>query len=317
VSRSRASFKLEEFGVDLTALARAGKMDPVIGRQAEIDRMVRILARKTKNNPLLLGEPGVGKTAVAEGLAQRIVAGAVPVELRAYTLFSLNLGSLLAGTGYRGDFEQRLQDLVAELRRPGVSRILFVDEIHLIGKAGKSEGGLDAGNLLKPLLARGELPCIGASTPAEWAEMLERDPALERRFQPVEIPEPTPEQTLEILRGLRPSYEAHHRVEITDAALQAAVSISVAAFSSRRLPDKAVDLLDEACAMLRLASKPTAEEPVWAKAQSELQAAAERFDLAEHARIKHQVLPFLQQAVRPKLEAASIESVSRLAAGKA
>ena len=299
---------LEQFGTDHTAGARADRLDPVYGRDAEIARVIRILARKTKNNPVLLGEPGVGKTAIVEGLARRIVHGEVPPDLRDVTLFSLNLGSLLAGTGYRGDFEQRLQELVAQLRKPGTRRLLFIDELHLLGRAGKSEGGLDAGNLLKPLLARGELPCIGASTPAEWADMVSRDPALERRFQPVEIGEPTPEQALVILRGLRPRYEQHHHVEITDDALVAAVEQSIVLFPNRRLPDKAVDLLDEACAMLRL-SQPAQPSPELLDAQRDLAAAAHLFDLNAVARIKHQVIPSISSPERPVMLRAAILGV--------
>jgi ATP-dependent Clp protease ATP-binding subunit ClpB len=305
------TFRLEDFGVDLTCQARAGRLDPVFGRDTEIGRIIRILARKTKNNSVLIGEPGVGKTAIIEGLAQRIVGGEVPADLADVTLFSLNLGSLLAGTGYRGDFEQRLHELVLELRRPGMRRLLFIDELHLLGRAGRSEGGLDAGNLLKPLLARGALPCIGASSPVEWAEMIGHDPALERRFQPVEIAEPTSEQALEILRGLRPKYEEHHGVDISDEALQAAVARSIEVFPTRRLPDKAVDLLDEACAMLRLSSDtpPTAE---LVAAQRDLATAAKAFDLDRFATLKHRVLPRLRSVRRPSLTAAI---VAQLGAG--
>jgi ATP-dependent Clp protease ATP-binding subunit ClpB len=299
---------LSDFGVDLTARARAGRLDPVFGRNPEIGRVIRILARKTKNNPLLVGEPGVGKTAIAEGLAHRIVTGQVPRDMADVTLFSLNLGSLLAGTGYRGDFEQRLQDLIAELRRPGVRRLLFIDELHLIGRAGKSEGGLDAGNLLKPLLARGELPCIGASTPVEWAQMVARDPALERRFQPVLVDEPTAADTLAMLHGLRPRYERHHGVEIADEALQAAVDLSIALQPGRRLPDKAIDLLDEACAMLRL-SAPASVSGERDTFDRELAVAEDRFDLEAVARLRYQVLPTIAPLDRPRLEAAAIRQV--------
>lgn len=308
------SFKLCDFGVDLTAHAHAGKLDPVFGREKELGRLLRVLARKTKNNPVLIGEPGVGKTAIVEALAHRIVHGDVPSELIDVTLFSLNLGQLLAGTSYRGDFEQRLQSLVAELRRPGRRRLLFIDELHLLGKAGKSDGGIDAGNLLKPLLARGELPCIGASTAVEWGTMVDRDPALERRFQPVEVREPSKEDTLAMLRGLRCRYEQHHGVEIGDAALQAAIDRSIATMPNRRLPDKAVDLLDEACALLRLgnAERPT---PEWAAAQGALAAAQARFDLETVARIRFQVLPALSAPTRPTLTPAAIEQVCAAAYG--
>jgi ATP-dependent Clp protease ATP-binding subunit ClpB len=299
------SFCLSEFGADLTAEAMAGRLDPVLGREAEIARAIRILARKTKNNPVLLGEPGVGKTAIVEGLAHRIADGSVPPDLQGVSLFSLNLGHLLAGTGYRGDFEKRLQELVAELRKPGLRRLLFIDELHLLGKAGKSEGGLDAGNLLKPLLARGALPCIGASTPAEWQEMVGRDPALERRFQVIEVGEPTPEQTLLMLRGLRDRYERHHGVEITDDALQSAVEQSIATMPDRRLPDKAVDVLDEACAMLRLAAQPAAT-PELSALERELAAAEASFDLPRVARLRYQVLPGLKRIARPRLDTEGI-----------
>jgi ATP-dependent Clp protease ATP-binding subunit ClpB len=299
---------LHDFGVDLTAQARAGRLDPVFGREAEIGRVMRILARKTKNNPVLLGDPGVGKTAVVEGLAQRMAIGDVPADLARMSVFSLNLGNLLAGTGYRGDFEQRLRDVVNELRKPGSGRLLFVDELHLLGKAGRSEGGLDAGNLLKPLLARGELPCIGASTPDEWQELVSRDPALERRFQPVEVREPSPDQALEILRGLRYRYEQHHGVEITDDALRAAVQRSAEVAPNRRLPDRAVDLLDEACAMLRL-EQDSAADPRIADAQRRLAGAQARFDLSTFARVRYRVLPALCAARRPRLDVDAIERV--------
>lgn len=302
-------FQLDDFGVDLTARARAGALDPVFGRDQEIGRVVRILARKTKNNPVLLGEPGVGKTAIVEELARRIVAGDVPSDLAGITLFSLNLGHLLAGTGYRGDFEQRLQELIAQLRKPGARRLLFVDELHLLGRTGRSEGGLDAGNLLKPLLARGELPCIGASTPAEWRDMILHDPALERRFQVVDVPEPTPAQAIHILRGLRERYERHHGVEIADDALVAAVERSIATMPGRRLPDKAVDLLDEACAMLRLAHK-VPSPPELVAARRELAAAERVFDLETFARIKHTVIPRIKVDQRPRLDAAAIAQVA-------
>jgi ATP-dependent Clp protease ATP-binding subunit ClpA len=302
------NFRLADFGVDLTARARAGQLDPVIGREKEIARTIRILARKTKNNPVLIGEPGVGKTAIAEALAHRIVDGTVPRDLADITLFSLNLGSLLAGTGYRGDFEQRLQQLIVELRRPGVRRLLFVDELHLIGRAGKSEGGLDAGNLLKPLLARGELPCIGASTPAEWAGMVARDPALERRFQPVEVGEPTADETLAMLRGLRDRFERHHNVEITDEALQAAVDQSIATMPNRRLPDKAIDLLDEACAMLRLGAA-VAPDTNQIATEQELATAMDRYDLESVARLKAVMRTIDRRISSPRLDSSAIQQV--------
>jgi ATP-dependent Clp protease ATP-binding subunit ClpA len=305
-----ASFQLSQFGADLTAEARAGRLDPVAGRDAEIARLIRVLARKTKNNPILLGPPGVGKTAIVEGLAARMIAGTVPADLARRSLFSLNLGSLLAGTGYRGDFEQRLRDLVETLRRPGSNRLLFVDEIHLLGRAGKSEGGLDAANLLKPLLARGELPCIGASTAEEWGEMVSRDPALERRFQPIEIAEPSPELALEMLRGLRPRFERHHHVEISDEALTAAIERSAVIAPGRKLPDRAVDLLDEACAMLRLSEPAAHASPELHAAEAQLASASARFDLATVAHIRSRVIPKLRSVTRPRLDASAIVSVS-------
>lgn len=305
LASATAPVRLSELGCDLTAAARAGRLDPIVGRRAEITRVTRILSRKTKNNPILLGPPGVGKTAIVEGLAQRIVAGEVPFSLAGATLFSLNLGCLLAGTGYRGDFEKRMQGLIGELQRPGTKRILFIDEIHLLGQAGRSEGGLDAGNLLKPLLARGELPCIGASTAPEWAGLIGRDPALERRFQPVVVPEPSPAETVEILRGLRERYERHHAVEISDDALQAAVDVVPPDAESRRLPDRAVDLLDEACALLRLSAVQPASEDLVA-ARAELAVAEARFDLMAAARLRFRVIPALGRYDRPRVDAAAI-----------
>ncbi|PTX98487.1 AAA family ATPase [Opitutus sp. ER46] len=304
------TFRLHDFAIDLTARARAGLLDPVLGRDREIERLLRILARKTKNNPVLLGEPGVGKTAIVEGLAQRIVSVAPPSHLAEVTVYALNLGSVLAGTSYRGDFEQRLQQLIAELRRPGSRRLLFVDELHLLGRAGRSEGGLDAGNLLKPLLARGELPCIGASTPDEWQQLVALDPALERRFQPVTVAEASPAQTLQILRGLRARYEGHHGVEITEDALHAAIDHAVARDRTRRLPDKAIDLLDEACAMVRLARGLDAT-PEWTLAERALSAAAEAFDLSAYAHLRSRVIPALRPTSRPQVDAAAIARLAR------
>lgn len=302
------SFVLTDYCVDLVAQARAGRLDPVHGRAAEIARLVRILVRKTKNNPLLLGEPGVGKTAIVDGFALRLAAGDVPAALTGRSLLALNLGSLLAGTGYRGDFEERMRALVAELRKPGTGRILFVDEIHLLGRAGKSEGGLDAGNLLKPLLARGELPCIGATTPAEWEQLVRRDPALERRFQPISVDEPADDVAIEMLRGLRPRFERHHGVEITEGALLAAIVQSAGAGPARRLPDRAVDLLDEACALLRLQAGPVASE--MAVAEQALGAAEYVFDLDAVARLRFRELPRLQGSTRKlRLDAAAIAAV--------
>ncbi len=242
---------LKKFGTDLTDLARRQKLDPVIGRDAEIRNVIRILSRKSKNNPVLIGEPGVGKTAIAEGLAQRIVRGDVPTSLKDRTLFSLDMGSLIAGAKYRGEFEERLKAVLEEVRKSDGRIILFIDELHNIVGAGKTEGSMDAGNLLKPMLARGELHCVGATTLDEYRKYVEKDPALERRFQPVMVNEPTVEDTVAILRGLKERYEVFHGVKITDQALIAAAKLSDRYISDRFLPDKAIDLVDEACAMIR------------------------------------------------------------------
>jgi ATP-dependent Clp protease ATP-binding subunit ClpB len=242
---------LEKYGIDLVALARKGKMDPVIGRDDEIRRTIRILSRKTKNNPVLIGEPGVGKTAIVEGLAQRILRGDVPEGLKDKSIFSLDMGALVAGAKYRGEFEERLKAVLAEIKQSEGRIILFIDELHVIVGAGKSEGAMDAGNLLKPMLARGELHCIGATTLDEYRKHIEKDAALERRFQPVLVDQPTVEDAISILRGLKERFELHHGVRIQDNALVSAVVLSNRYISDRFLPDKAIDLVDEACAMIR------------------------------------------------------------------
>ncbi|MBR1703790.1 MAG: ATP-dependent chaperone ClpB [Clostridia bacterium] len=255
---------LKKYGTDLTDSARKQKLDPVIGRDDEIRNVVRILSRKTKNNPCLIGEPGVGKTAIAEGLAQRIVKGDVPDNLKDKTLFSLDMGSLIAGAKFRGEFEERLKAVLNEVKKSDGEIILFIDELHTIVGAGKSDGAMDAGNLLKPMLARGELHCIGATTLNEYRQYIEKDAALERRFQPVMVDEPTVEDTIAILRGLKQRYEVYHGVKIQDGALIAAATLSNRYISDRFLPDKAIDLVDEACALIKteMNSMPTEMDDV-------------------------------------------------------
>ena len=242
---------LAKYGTDLVADAASGRLDPVIGRDAEIRRVIQILSRKTKNNPVLIGDPGVGKTAIVEGLAQRIARGDVPEGLRDKTIFSLDLGSLVAGAKYRGEFEERLKAVLSEVRAAQGRILLFVDELHTVVGAGAAEGAMDAGNMLKPMLARGELHMIGATTLDEYRQRIEKDAALERRFQPVMVDEPSEEDAVSILRGLRERLEVFHGVKIADSALVSAVTLSHRYISDRFLPDKAIDLVDEACAMLR------------------------------------------------------------------
>jgi ATP-dependent Clp protease ATP-binding subunit ClpC len=274
--------QLAKFTRDLTELARQGKLDPVIGREPEIERVVRILSRRTKNNPVLIGEPGVGKTAIAEGLAQRIVAGEVPDTLKDKAVLALDLGGMVAGTKYRGEFEERLKGMMDEIKKQEGEIVLFIDELHTILGAGAAEGAMDAANMLKPALARGELHCIGATTLDEYRKHIEKDAALERRFQPVLVNEPTAEQSIEILRGLKDLYEAHHSVRIADEAVVAAVELSDKYVTDRFLPDKAIDVLDEACAMRHLGSR---RQP---KQVSELEAERERLEMAKEHAVKEE-----------------------------
>ena len=286
---------LNKYGTDLVERAREQKMDPVIGRDAEIRNVIRILSRKTKNNPVLIGEPGVGKTAVAEGLAQRIVKGDVPEGLKDKTVFSLDMGALVAGAKYRGEFEERLKAVLEEVNKSDGRILLFIDELHTIVGAGKTDGAMDAGNMLKPMLARGELHCIGATTLDEYRQYIEKDAALERRFQPVLVDEPTVEDAISILRGLKERYEVFHGVKITDGALVAAATLSDRYISDRFLPDKAIDLVDEACALIKteLDSMPTELDELQRKImQMEIEEAALK---KEDDRLSKERLEHLQQ----------------------
>lgn len=284
---SENAFRLEDHGEDLCALARAGSLDPLGGRGALLQRLSHVLARKTKRNPLLLGEPGVGKSALVEGLAQRIVAGEVPAHLAGRRIFSLSLGSLLGGTSYRGDFEKRLELMIRELLDPSARWLLFIDELHLLLKAGRGEGGLDAANMLKPLLARGGIACIGASTPCEWRSVLRQDPALGRRFVCIEVPEPSPEEALEMLRRLRPRLEAHHGLKIDETVLP--LLIAEPRRKGSHLPDCAIDRLDESCAKKRLTLFAREDEPRRKVLLEELGRARRCFDLAACLRLRREL----------------------------
>ena len=272
---------LMQYGRDLTAAARAGELDPVIGRSEEIERIIQILSRRTKNNPVLIGEPGVGKSAVAEGLAQKIAEGNVPELLRGKRIVSLDLAGMLAGAKYRGEFEERMKNVMDELKRDR-SIILFIDELHTLIGAGAAEGAIDAANILKPALARGEIQCIGATTIDEYRKHIEKDAALERRFQPVQVGEPSKEEAVAILKGLRDRYEAHHKVRITDEAIEAAVQLSDRYITDRYLPDKAIDLIDEAASRVRIRSYTTPPD------MKELEAKIQQLNKEKEEAIAHQ-----------------------------
>lgn len=326
MSKNEAYEQIKKFGFDLVERAKDGKLDPVIGRDGEIRNVIRILSRKTKNNPVLIGEPGVGKTAIAEGLAIRIVKGDVPEGLKDKTIFSLDMGSLIAGAKFRGEFEERLKSVLNAVKESEGKIILFIDELHTIVGAGKADGAMDAGNLLKPLLARGELHCIGATTLDEYREYVEKDAALERRFQPVTVDEPSVEDTISILRGLRERYEIFHGVRIHDQALISAATLSNRYITDRFLPDKAIDLVDEACAMIRteIDSMPTEMDEISRKIMQleieEISLSKESDNLSKEklrdlrAELKGERDKFDQMKNRWEKEKKSIEEVKKLKA---
>ncbi len=298
---------LAKYGRDLTQMAREGKLDPVIGREEEVKRVMQILTRRTKNNPIIVGEAGVGKTAIAEGLAEKIAAGDVPASLKGRKVIALDMGGLVAGSKFRGEFEERLKAVMDEVRESKGEVILFIDEFHTVVGAGGAEGAIDAGNMLKPALAHGELQCIGATTLDEYRQYIEKDKALERRMQPVFVSEPTVEQTIEMLRGLRPRYEAHHKIKITDAALEAAARFSQRYITDRHLPDKAIDLIDEAASKLRIDAE-SAPPDVKEKEQrvqqlaSEEEASVQRADYEKAAQLRAERLRLEQQSEKARSE---------------
>ena len=298
VTDARAESKyrsLQKYGRDLTEMAREGKLDPVIGRENEIKRVAQILTRRTKNNPVIVGEAGVGKTAIAEGLAQKIAADDVPNSLKGRKVIALDMGAMVAGTKFRGEFEERLKAVMDEVRQSKGEIILFIDEIHTLVGAGAAEGAIDASNMLKPALAHGEMQCIGATTLDEYRKFIEKDKALERRLQPVFLSEPSVETTIEMLRGLRPRYEAHHKVKITDGALEAAAKLSKRYIADRFLPDKAIDLIDEAASKLRMdtESAPPEVKELEKKVnhlKNEEEAASQRQQYEEAAKLRAEFL---------------------------
>jgi ATP-dependent Clp protease ATP-binding subunit ClpC len=321
-ARAESKYRsLQKYGRDLTEMARKGELDPVIGREEEIKRVMQILTRRTKNNPVIVGEAGVGKTAIAEGLAQKIAADDVPDSLKGRKVIALDMGSLVAGSKFRGEFEERLKAVIDEVKEAKKEVILFIDEIHTVVGAGAAEGAIDASNMLKPALARGELQCIGATTLDEYHKRIEKDKALERRFQPVFVEEPSVEQTIEILKGLRPRYEAHHKVKITDEALEAAAKLSQRYVSDRQLPDKAIDLIDEAASKLRIDTE-SAPPEVKKMEQSlkhianEEEAASQRNDFQKSAELKAERLKLEPEYNTAKEEWLKKEKISQEVSGE-